>query len=106
MIKGLSKKVKAKAKELGFEKVGITNAEATPNAKNNLDQWLMAGNHATMEWMAKNNEVRGDIHKYFPDAMSVISVGMNYYVGKNQTNIQSDYKISNYAWGEDYHQVL
>ena len=39
MIEGLSKKVKAKAKELGFEKVGITNAEATPGAKNNLDQW-------------------------------------------------------------------
>ena len=106
MIEDLSKKVKAKAKELGFEKVGITNAEATPDAKNNLDQWLMAGNHATMEWMAKNNETRGDIHRYFPDAISVISVGMNYYVGKNQTSIQSDYKFSNYAWGEDYHQVL
>ena len=49
---------------------------------------------------------RGNIHKYFPEARSVIAVGMNYYTGKNQDDLRSDYKFSNYAWGDDYHTVL
>ncbi len=101
-----SKSIKNKALELGFQKVGIAKAEATWEAKNNLDEWVKAGGHATMEWVAKRSDERGDIHTYFPEAKSVISVGINYFVGRNQTDIRSDFKFSNYAWGDDYHEVL
>ena len=101
-----SKSIKKKAEELGFQKVGIARAEKTPQEKSDLDSWLMQGNHASMTWMMNRKDERGNIHKYFPEARSVIAVGMNYYTGKNQEDLRSDYKFSNYAWGDDYHTVL
>ena len=101
-----SKSIKKKAEELGFQKVGIARAEKTPQEKSDLDSWLMQGNHASMAWMMNRKDERGNIHKYFPEARSVIAVGMNYYTGKNQDDLRSDYKFSNYAWGDDYHTVL
>jgi epoxyqueuosine reductase len=59
-----------------------------------------------MEWMAKRKEERGDIFAYFPEAKSVISVGMNYFTGFTQADLLSEYAFSNYAWGDDYHEVL
>jgi epoxyqueuosine reductase len=59
-----------------------------------------------MEWIVKRKDERGNIHTYFPEAKSVISVGLNYYIGKDQSHIQSDFQISNYAWGDDYHDVI
>ena len=106
MRNSLSESIKSKAKGLGFQKVGIAKAEPTSDAKRNLDQWLNVGNHATMEWIAKRKDERGDIHTYFPEAKSVISVGMNYFVGKDQSDITTDFKFSNYAWGDDYHDLL
>jgi epoxyqueuosine reductase len=101
-----SKSIKKKAKELGFHKVGIAKAEPTPKEKTDLESWLMQGHHATMEWIIKRKNERGDIQTYFPEAKSVISIGLNYFVGKDQSNIHSDYKLSNYAWGDDYHDVI
>ena len=101
-----SKSIKKKAEELGFQKVGIARAEKTPKEKSDLDSWLMQGNHATMDWITKRKDERGNIHTYFPEARSVIAVGMNYYTGNDQEDLRSDYKFSNYAWGDDYHTVL
>ena len=101
-----SESIKKKAIELGFQKVGITEAAETIPEQNNLESWLRKNNHANMDWMERRSEERGNIHKYFPEARSVISVGMNYYTGLNQDNLNSDYKFSNYAWGDDYHIVM
>jgi epoxyqueuosine reductase len=86
--------------------VGIAKAEPTPKEKTDLESWLMQDHHATMEWIVKRKKERGDIQTYFPEAKSVISIGLNYFVGKDQSNIHSDYKLSNYAWGDDYHDVI
>ena len=101
-----SKSIKKKAEELGFQKVGIARAEKTPQEKSDLDSWLMQGNHASMTWMMNRKDERGNIHTYFPEARSIIAVGMNYYTGNDQDDLRSDYKFSNYAWGDDYHRVL
>ena len=101
-----SKSIKKKAEELGFQKVGIARVEKTLKEKSDLDSWLMQGNHASMTWMMNRKDERGNIHKYFPEARSVIAVGMNYYTGNDQDDLRSDYKFSNYAWGDDYHTVL
>ncbi len=98
--------IKKKAKELGFHKVGITKAKRTPKEKNKLNSWLENDKHASMHWMVKRKEERGNIHNYFQDAKSIISVGLNYYTGFEQKDINSKYKFSNYAWGEDYHIIL
>ncbi len=101
-----SESIKKKAQELGFQKVGIARADPTPKEKNDLETWLDQGCHATMGWMEKRKDERGNIHTYFPEAKSIISVGMNYHVGKGQNDINSDLKFSTYAWGDDYHDVL
>ena len=101
-----SESIKKKAQELGFQKVGIVRADPTPKEKNDLETWLDQGRHATMGWMEKRKDERGNIHTYFPGAKSIISVGMNYHVGKGQNDIKSDLKFSTYAWGDDYHDVL
>ena len=101
-----SESIKKKAQELGFQKVGIARAVPTPKEKNDLETWLDQGRHATMGWMEKRKDERGNIHTYFPEAKSIISVGMNYHVGKGQNDINSDLKFSTYAWGDDYHDVL
>ena len=98
--------IKDKAIEIGFEKVGIAKAISTKTEKNRLNTWIKEGSHASMKWLENRKDERGDICVYFPEAKSVISVGLNYYVGKNQANLKSDFKFSNYAWGEDYHLVL
>ena len=98
--------IKSKANEIGFEKIGIAEIEPIKNAKANLESWILKGNHASMNWIEKRKNERGNIHSYFPEAVSLISVGMNYYSGYSQEDLSSKFKFSNYAWGDDYHSVL
>ena len=101
-----SKSIKSKAIELGFHKVGVSKAVSTPNEKQKLESWLQDKKNASMEWLYNRKDERGDIHRYFGNAKTVISVGLNYYSGFNQKDINSDYKFSNYAWGDDYHDIV
>ena len=101
--KELTDLIKEKSKNLGFNLVGITTPHKIEN--NFLDNWIDEGYHATMYWMESRLEERENIFKYFPEVKSVISLGYNYYTDQNNLD-NSDYKISNYAWGEDYHLVL
>ncbi|MEC9006775.1 MAG: tRNA epoxyqueuosine(34) reductase QueG [Candidatus Neomarinimicrobiota bacterium] len=102
----VSQKIKNKANELGFQKVGITKVELTIDNKSNLDKWISEGFHASMHWIENRKEERANIFNYFPEAVSLISVGMNYFSGTTQDDIKSKYKFSNYAWGEDYHILI
>ena len=102
----LSEKIRSKAIKLGFDKVGIAKADSITKQKDDLERWISNDGHASMKWIADRKSERGDIHEYFPSAKSVISVAMNYYVGMDQSDINSDYKFSNYAWGDDYHDIL
>ena len=105
-MRNLTSKIKEKAFELGFNKVGITKAEFTEKEKQNLDKWLSKNYHASMDWIEKRKEERGNIFKYFPEAVSLVALAMNYNSGKGQNDLRSNYKFSNYAWGEDYHKIL
>ena len=106
MSKSLANCIKAKSYDLGFQKVGITKAVSISEEKEKLETWLSRGHHGTMSWLAERKHERGDIFTYFPNVKSVISLGMNYYTGYGQNELNSDNKFSNYAWGEDYHDIL
>ena len=106
MSESLANSIKAKSYDLGFQKVGITKAVSISEEKEKLETWLSRGHHGTMSWLAERKHERGDIFTYFPDVKSVISLGMNYYTGYGQNELNSDNKFSNYAWGEDYHDIL
>ena len=101
-----SEYIKQKAHEIGFHKVGITNAVETNKERDNMEDWLLQKKHGGMDWMKKRKSERGNIFEYFPEVKTVISLGYNYYVGKNQLDLNSKYKFSNYAWGDDYHDVI
>ena len=88
---------------MGFNLIGITKPHVIKN--NLLDIWLNKKNHASMQWIENRSEERKNIYSYFPEVKSIISFGYNYYTGEN--NLDADnLKISNYAWGNDYHIVL
>ena len=98
--------IKEKAIELGFHKVGIAKAAKTEQEQERLNEWLDQKKHADMEWIENRKSERGNIFNYFSEAKTVTSLGMNYYVGKEQSDLTSDFKFSNYAWGDDYHLVI
>ncbi len=102
----LSGRIKAKAFAEGFEKVGIVPAQPLNDEHNHLVQWLRRGYHGEMAWMARNPELRTDPRKLFPAARSVVVVAKNYYTPPEHTNDAGTGKVSRYAWGDDYHEVV
>jgi len=106
MSYSLTQHIKDKAKDIGFEKIGITQAVSTNEEKVQLVDWLKNKHHGSMSWMEKRKDERGNIFNYFKEAKSVISVGLNYYSGHDQNDLESNNKFSNYAWGDDYHQII
>jgi len=97
--------IRTSAENLGFSKFGIAPATAKQQSTNRLDSWLQKGYHSTMRWMEKRADERGNIGKYYPEAKSVVSLGLNYFTG-NASSRSDVGKISNYAWGDDYHDLI
>ncbi len=95
-----------KSNELGFQLCGFTDIGAIPEQQKRFEDWIGSGKHATMGWLEKRKSERGNVKQYFPDAKSLISFGLNYYHGNSEEVINQNYKISNYAWGHDYHQII
>jgi len=101
----VNKFIRTSAKEIGFSKLGISPAISNEQSHNRLKKWLNKGYHSTMKWMENRSDERGNILKYYPEAQSVISLGLNYFTG-NASNKLDVGKISNYAWGDDYHDLI
>ncbi len=103
IMSDLALRLKQRAKELGFSKIGISHAESGVEAER-LRQWLAKGYHADMHWMA--NPKRQNIKLMMPEVKSVISLAVNYYHPHRHSEDASHGKISRYGWGRDYHKVL
>ena len=105
-VQSLTQKIKSRALELGFTKVGIARAEALTEEGKHLSEWLNRWYHGTMEWMEKNVEKRSDPRAILPNAKSVVCVAMNYYTDTQHPVDPTVGRISRYAWGDDYHIVV
>jgi epoxyqueuosine reductase len=101
----LTQKIKAKAKELGFYDCGISRADLLKEDAEKLGKWLGNGMQAGMHYMENHFEKRTDPRLLFENAKSVISVLYNYYP-KTKIQEENNYKISKYAYGKDYHQII
>jgi len=95
-----------KAKQLGFDLVGFAKAEELTKETANLEKWLEMKYHGDMEYMERNLEKRRNVFKIFPEAKSIISLGMNYYTDEQYSNQKDRGKISRYGWGKDYHLII
>jgi epoxyqueuosine reductase len=100
-----SSAVKAKARELGFHKVGVAAVDdADKTEAQKLQAWIALGYHADMAWM--ENPKRQDIKLVMPEVRSLVCVALNYYTANEHSPNPEDGKISRYAWGRDYHKVM
>ena len=96
--------IKAEAKRLGFLSCEISKADFLETEAPRLEQWLKNGFHGEMSYMENHFDKRLDPRLLVADAKSVVSLLLNYY--PNQLQNQDTYKISKYAYGEDYHFVI
>ncbi len=97
--------IREEALRLGFDEVGFTSAGALDQEARFLDQWLGAGYHAGMDYMARNVEKRNNPSLLVEGAKSVIVLLKNYAQPPHQ-DLRSGFKIARYAWGRDYHKVI
>lgn len=102
----LAQALKAEARRLGFDACGISKAEPLDEEARRLEAWLQAGYHGTMDWMERHFDKRIDPTKLVEGARSIISVLYNYYQPVTPNTSPATGKISRYAWGDDYHEVL
>ena len=100
----LSEQIKTWALEVGFDKVGIARAERLEKEGAHLFQWLDAGYHGEMAWMERWRDQRVDPGELLPNAKSVVAVALNYFTPHRHDDRSG--KISRYAWGDDYHDVV
>lgn len=101
----LSVWVKELAARKGFSECGIAQAMPLEHEKQHLDNWLSKGFHADMHYMQKHADKRHNPSMLVENARSVIVFLYNYF--PQQTPVfNSDFKISTYAYGADYHDVI
>jgi len=102
----LSESIKRRARFEGFDKVGIVSAAQLQEEGQQLKDWLDRGYHGRMTWMQRDVEKRTDPRQVFPTASSIVVVALNYCTpDKHQTRAATG-KVSRYAWGDDYHEIV
>jgi epoxyqueuosine reductase len=105
----LKDRIAAQARALGFDAVGFARAEISEARREGLRDYLAAGHHGEMGWMAARADERGDPRVLWPAALSVVSVGMSYAPeGDALAGLarKSAGNISVYARNRDYHDVM
>ncbi|HZX59412.1 MAG TPA: tRNA epoxyqueuosine(34) reductase QueG [Mucilaginibacter sp.] len=100
-----SKLIKKEAKKMGFMFCGIAKADFLEEEAPRLEAWLKQGMQGEMHYMENHFDKRLDPRLLVDGAKSVISLGLNYYTEDTQLDASAP-KISKYAYGEDYHQVI
>ncbi|MBY5956540.1 tRNA epoxyqueuosine(34) reductase QueG [Membranicola marinus] len=99
-----SKWIKQRSRELGFSRIGIAKAEELTEEKKQLREWLNRGYHGEMSYMENYFEKRTDPTLLVEGTKSIIVLTYNYH---NPAPRHPDsYKISQYAYGKDYHWVM
>jgi len=105
----VEERIAAQARELGFAACGIAGAEEDPVRAGRLEQWLGEGHHGSMEWMETRLHHRRSPQGLWPEAKSVIALGMSYAPTRDPFALEAvrDHaRISVYAQGRDYHDVV
>jgi epoxyqueuosine reductase len=96
--------IKKTASLLGFEHCGIAKAQRLDADAARLENWLGKGMHGSMQYMENHFDLRVDPTRLIHGAKSVITLLQNYY--PSQLQKPDSPKISKYAFGKDYHEVI
>ncbi|MBR0682385.1 tRNA epoxyqueuosine(34) reductase QueG [Roseomonas eburnea] len=101
--------IRSKAIDLGFDAVGFARAHLAPEVRARLMEFLAAGMHGEMGWMEDRAEQRAHPRALWPEAVSVVALGINYAPEGDPlaTLAQRDRAtISAYARNRDYHDLV
>jgi epoxyqueuosine reductase len=101
--------IRETARAFGFDDVGFARAAADPEDGRHLARYLAEGRHGDMQWMARTIERRADPRVLWPEARSIVCVGVNYGPADDPCAVHGEPDrgaISVYARGRDYHDVL
>jgi len=109
-MKQLAAEIKSWGIELGFQAVGIAGVEL-PQAEQRLLEWLAAGRHGAMDYMAKHGTKRTRPAQLLPGTLRVISARLDYRPpqARDSWEVMHDPHsafISRYALGRDYHKLM
>jgi epoxyqueuosine reductase len=96
--------IKQEAQRLGFMACGISKAGFLEEEAPRLEQWLNSQKHGQMSFMEEHFDKRLNPILLLDGAKSVVSLLINYY--PPETQVEGSYKISKYAYGKDYHNVI
>jgi len=105
----MRERIGEKARELGFDAVGFAPVHLAPEIRDHLAQFIDEGRHGDMDWLPAKAERRREPVALWPEARSVIALGMAYtpdaeaFDGLDQEGIGH---LSVYARGRDYHDVV
>ena len=100
-----SQLIKQKAEKFGFQSCGISKADFLEEEAPRLETWLNKGYHGEMQYMENHFDKRLNPTLLVDGAKSVISLSYNYFP-KVKIDEINNFKISKYAYGEDYHEVI
>ncbi len=101
--------IRDEALRLGFDAVGFAPARLGPEVRARLDAFLAAGMQGEMGWLADRAEQRAHPQALWPEAVSVIALGMNYGPDHDPRELQAQPEIgaiSVYARHKDYHDIV
>ncbi len=101
--------IRDRALVLGFDAVGFTLPRVAESARANLAEYLARGYHGDMGWLAERAARHGDPGLLWPEARSVVALGLDYGPAEDPRKLQEARErgaISVYARGRDYHDVL
>jgi epoxyqueuosine reductase len=101
----LAERIRQWGQELGFQAVGIADADLSAAEPRLLD-WLAQGRHGEMEYMARHGALRARPAELKPGTLRVISCRMDYATADGPSQAADGASIARYARGRDYHKVL
>ncbi len=102
----ISHTIKQRAQECGFAFCGISKADFLESEAPRLEKWLKANMHGEMHYMANHFDKRLDPRLLVEGCQTVVSLVFNYFPDPIHQPLQNSFKISKYAFGEDYHRVV
>ncbi len=100
----LKKLIKDYAEELGFIKVSFARYDLLSEEIKRYSDWIDKSYNVDMAWMNKSFDKREDVKIILDSAESVIVFAYSYFT--NQKHKNEENKISRYAWGDDYHDII
>src|SRR5947207_11871909 len=101
----LTRALKAEAGRLGFDQSGVCPA-VTPAGIEHFHQWLAAGYAGEMSYLAERQSAYSDPACVLDGVRSIVMLAMNYRASEPQAAGPGQARISRYAWGRDYHDLI